>query len=81
MSSAPRLKDTVPTGCRCPQCRHDAWMDATLRHNAEIARIMAHASGRPERVTLVEDWFARFEAKSPTPPTTDPAGGPTHDRG
>jgi hypothetical protein len=66
MTTMPTLQNTVPAGCRCPHCRYDFWMDATLRHNAEIARSHATSRGDRQGLTLVDKWFAAH----PTPPST-----------
>jgi hypothetical protein len=37
MTYAPIPGTTVPPGCRCPQCRYEAWTVAMLRWFAQTA--------------------------------------------
>jgi len=32
MTFAPTPRTTLPPGCRCPQCRHDAWRVAIAKY-------------------------------------------------
>lgn len=66
----PRIATMILTGCRCPQCRYDAWMEATIRHNAGIAMAHAVALRDPIGIRRVENFL--LTTRRPTGPLTCP---------